>query len=247
MFRRLGLGEGCTLTDTPELLAVESPILRPPYNIVLRFYDDQKRNTKERVAELVDRYRARGAPLVWLQHPTASPQNLDEALRAGGLMEVEELYGMTAPTAGLRQGGVVPDGVEMREATAADWELWAELVALRYDFVPQSASIYQEVFERSVGADMWMWVALIEGRAASKVVLHVSEGTAGLYGVATAEHARGRGLASALMAKAHEAASELGCSTCVLHSTPMARSLYRALGYRDVATFTLWADQPTHL
>lgn len=31
----------------------------------------------------------------------------------------------------------------------------------------------------------------------------------------------------------------------MLHSTPMARELYRRMGYRDVATFEMWAVPDT--
>jgi hypothetical protein len=75
------------------------------------------------LTELLYWYRTRGAPLVWLRHPTASSSNLDEALKAGGFMKAEELYGMTATTSVLARSGIVPDGVDVREATSTDWSV----------------------------------------------------------------------------------------------------------------------------
>jgi GNAT superfamily N-acetyltransferase len=56
----------------------------------------------------------------------------------------------------------------------------------------------------------------------------------GIYNVATLEHARRRGLGTALTALlAHDAIAR-GCRTASLQSTPMAEGIYAALGFRDL-------------
>lgn len=37
------------------------------------------------------------------------------------------------------------------------------------------------------------------------------------------------------------ATADAGFKASVLHSTPMAHSMYERLGYQDVATFEMWA------
>lgn len=66
-------------------------------------------------------------------------------------------------------------------------------------------------------------------------------GVAGIYGVATTESGRHRGLARLLCSTALDAARTAGVERTVLHSTPMARSLFQRMGYEDVATFEVWA------
>ncbi len=86
------------------------------------------------------------------------------------------------------------------------------------------------------------WMAKVDGVPASKVVLHVADGVAGIYGVATFEAGRGKGLATALTKHALSVARASGSELGVLHSTPMAQELYRSIGFRDVATFEVWAE-----
>jgi len=79
------------------------------------------------------------------------------------------------------------------------------------------------------------------GVPVSKLGIHMGNDIAGIYGVATTERGRGKGLASLLTDIALHAASDAGFSANVLHSTPIAHSMYQRSGYRDVATFELWA------
>ena len=60
------------------------------------------------------------------------------------------------------------------------------------------------------------------------------EGYCGLYNVATLEHARRRGLGTALTAvQLHDAAAR-GCRTASVQSTEPAERLYTAVGFRDL-------------
>jgi ribosomal protein S18 acetylase RimI-like enzyme len=60
------------------------------------------------------------------------------------------------------------------------------------------------------------------------------EGDCGIYNVATLEHARRRGLGTALTAlQLHDAAAR-GCRTASVQSTEMAERVYAAVGFRDL-------------
>jgi predicted GNAT family acetyltransferase len=60
------------------------------------------------------------------------------------------------------------------------------------------------------------------------------EGDYGIYNVSTLEHARRRGLATALTARlAHDAAAR-GYLTATLQSTEMAERVYASVGFRDL-------------
>jgi len=75
----------------------------------------------------------------------------------------------------------------------------------------------------------------------SKVVLNLDTGAAGIYGVATKPEARGLGLARMLTLNTLHAARDAGHTLGVLHSTPMAVSLYERLGFRAIAPFSVVA------
>jgi GNAT superfamily N-acetyltransferase len=55
--------------------------------------------------------------------------------------------------------------------------------------------------------------------------------------VGTVEHARGRGLATAITARLVADAQARGCLTASLQATPMAERVYAAVGFRDLGQF----------
>jgi len=239
IFSRFGRGEGASVIDTPTRLVLETPVPQAPYNSVLRFYNERNRPLDMQVGELLDRFVGREVVMLWLVHPSA-PEGLTDSLRAAGLICAEELFGMAVElTAAYTISDPGPD-VRISEASPRDPTKWLEIVTERYGVGEQSISFLGDLYTKVAGDDTRVWVAEVDGAPASKVVLHVADEVAGIYGVATTEAGRNRGLATALMASALNAAIEQGCRLSVLHSTPVARGLYRRLGYDDVATFQVW-------
>jgi GNAT superfamily N-acetyltransferase len=241
MFRILGAGPGGATTDTPDRLIVESPLRQPPYNSVLRFRDEGDRPLQLQVTEIWDRFRARGVTGTFVVHPT-SPCGLRQVLTASGLVRAELLPGMIRDLDESLPSVPVIEGVETGEADEASDADWVQLVTWRYGLEPTHESYLRAVYANAIGSTHRLWLARIDGEAVSKVALHVSGKIAGIYGVATTEAGRGRGLASLLTLQALHAARDAGATVSVLHSTPMARRLYARLGYRDVAPFEIWAE-----
>ncbi|NMO19982.1 GNAT family N-acetyltransferase [Pyxidicoccus fallax] len=64
--------------------------------------------------------------------------------------------------------------------------------------------------------------------------------TAGVYMVATAPEARGRGLASEVMRGLLSDARARGMRASVLQATPQGMGVYRRLGYRDLGGWVSW-------
>lgn len=240
MWAPLGRGPGARLTDSPTRLFVETPVPQPPYNTVFRFLDDGTRDLAAQVDEVMARYHTRPVTLAWVVHPT-SPPGVRECLTAHGLVMAEELFGMVADLGSLDLDVEFAPGVDVVEATADDAAEWMEMVEVRYGLDAVGSSFVRQVMEENIGHARW-WMAKVDGVPASKVVLHVADGVAGIYGVATFDAGRGKGLATALTKQALGVARASGCELGVLHSTPMAQELYRSIGFRDVATFELWAE-----
>ena len=241
MYRILGAGQGGTITDTPDRLVVESPVPRPPYNTVLRFRGDGDRPLRDRVDEIWERFRARNVTGAFVVHPSC-PRGLREALTAAGLVRAEVLTGMIRELDDALPPAPVIEGVEAGEESEAAGSDWVQLVTWRYGLEPTHESYLRSVYAEAIGGTHRLFLARVDGVSVSKVVLHVAGEVAGIYGVATTEAGRGRGLASMLTLQAVHAAREAGASVSVLHSTPMARGLYARLGYRDVAPFEMWAE-----
>ena len=83
-------------------------------------------------------------------------------------------------------------------------------------------------------------VARADGRPASVVGTHDFEGDSCIVYVATHPEARGRGLASRLMALALHEARDRGATTTSLQATKMGYPVYAKLGYRDFGALQMW-------
>jgi predicted N-acetyltransferase YhbS len=245
MFSFMGRGpEGCVV-DTPTRLVIETPVDRPPYNGIWRFHDEGDRPLRDQVQALLAPMVERGVNPIWVVHPTTEP-GIRDVLAAVGLGCAEEIYGMAADLADIAPPGDVPEGVEVVELTLDDSHKWFELVSWRYGLGEEASEYLIEAYRSSLDERTRVWVAMVDGQAVSKVGLHIDHvanpgGVAGIYGVATTESGRNRGLARLLCSTALAAARAAGVERTVLHSTPMARSLYQRMGYEDVATFEVWA------
>jgi ribosomal protein S18 acetylase RimI-like enzyme len=74
----------------------------------------------------------------------------------------------------------------------------------------------------------------LDGETVATALAFDLDGDCGIYNVGTLEHARRRGLASALTAIQLSDALARGCETASLQATPMAERLYAAAGFRDL-------------
>ena len=77
-------------------------------------------------------------------------------------------------------------------------------------------------------------VARVAGEDIATAMAFDHDGDCGVFNVSTLEHARRRGLGTALTARLLHDARERGCSTASLQSTPMAERVYAAVGFRDL-------------
>ncbi|MEO6511504.1 MAG: GNAT family N-acetyltransferase [Nocardioides sp.] len=80
-------------------------------------------------------------------------------------------------------------------------------------------------------------IALLDGRPAAVGMSYDHDGDCGIYNVTTLDHARGRGIGTALTAQLLHEARDRGCTTSTLQSTPMAERVYARLGFRDIGRY----------
>ena len=90
------------------------------------------------------------------------------------------------------------------------------------------------------GEGLYAYVARLGGLPSSCVLALDHEGDFGIFAVATRPEARGRGLASRLLAQALADARERGCETSSLQATWLGRPVYERLGYRPLGPFEMW-------
>jgi GNAT superfamily N-acetyltransferase len=104
-------------------------------------------------------------------------------------------------------------------------------------------------FERALDGvatdEFHVYLALLGGEPACSVVTYDVEGDCGVYVVATAPAAQGRGLGTAVMTRALVDARERGCATSSLQATKRGRPVYERLGYRDLGAIEMWERRQT--
>jgi ribosomal protein S18 acetylase RimI-like enzyme len=245
MWSQFGRARGCALHDSAQALWFETPIPVPPYNMVVRFQADPS-EADGFIDRIFARFRERGAPFLWLVHPSARPGDLTQRLQRRGFEEAEPITGMVADLAHLPQMLTVPSGVEIHDVTPEhDLSPFADFVAARWQVPETSQADLQAIIDvariGAAGSPNRAWVAVKDGVALAKAFTHDAAGVVGLYGMATKPEARGLGLARTMCIKALSDARARGHEVAVLHSTPMAVSLYEGVGFRKAAGFSIYA------
>jgi GNAT superfamily N-acetyltransferase len=87
-------------------------------------------------------------------------------------------------------------------------------------------------------------VARIGGENVATALAFDHEGDCGIYNMSTLDSFRRRGLGTALTARHVQDAAERGCLTASLQSTPMAESVYAAVGFGDLGRFLEYLPGP---
>lgn len=95
-----------------------------------------------------------------------------------------------------------------------------------------------------LGEDFEVFLGREDGRAVATAVAYVSHGFCGVYAVATAAHARGRGYGEALSWAATLFRPDLPAT---LQASDMGLPVYRRMGYEVLWDFTVWeGPRPPH-
>jgi ribosomal protein S18 acetylase RimI-like enzyme len=145
----------------------------------------------------------------------------DAAMRA----DVER-RGYTLDTATLAMGMALDEILVPRpeiELAPPDWFEYLRIVGVAPDFLAQADP-----------AEYRILLTRLDGENVATAMAFDLDGDAGIYNVGTLEHARRRGLGTALTALHLHDARARGCRTASLQSTPVAERLYATLGFRDL-------------
>ncbi len=185
----------------------------------------------------------------------ANPQNGDPDLlertsaffahRPGGPYEIWSLWAFPSlPDAGeqvpcmIREpGGSAPPApaeleiVEVTDASTARQAEWLVDEVFEARSAPGSLLTAECLDER-----LRVWVGRVGGRPVSTATAYV-DGFVGIYAVATAANARGKGYGEAIAWAATLCRPELPAT---LQASQMGRPVYERMGYRTVAEFTVW-------
>jgi ribosomal protein S18 acetylase RimI-like enzyme len=142
--------------------------------------------------------------------------------------------------------GAVSDGVVIRAVTDVAGVLdYGRVVALANDDPGERERAPLLFHDDTILAPhIAASVAYINEEPVSCAMTLVSHRVAGVFYVATVEHARRRGLGDALTRRAARAGFELGAHAAWLGASEMGAALYRRIGFRDLGTSIVELESP---
>ena len=240
MWAQFGNGQNCTIHRTDGAVWLDTPIPNIPYNGVLSFAADETADTA--IDRIFAHYAERHVPFFWFLHPSARPTDLGSRLRARGFDVAETVQGMAMDLALLPPMLEPSDGVTIEQvlgddATNGFLDFVAWRWAVKEDHRKQLGSIASAIGLGTRHAPTRAFVVHERGELAAKATIHVRGNVAGLYGVTTKPEFRGKGHGRLVSLCALRAAREAGARFAILHSSPMAVSLYESLGFAAIAPF----------
>ncbi len=239
---QFGVPDGCDFVRTDGSYQLQTPIATFPYNGVFRFVESGDVDAK--IDRLIAAYDARNVDHFWVVHPTSAPEDLDARLAARGFEEVEVCPGMVVAPVELKTSET-PDHITFLEIGPEEEGPTTEFVAHRWGVPDQDRALIRRFFVENrighEGAPLRGWLAELEGKPVGKAFTYRKDNVVGLYGVATREEARGRGVGQAICEHALKQSCGEGVDLLVLHSTPMAVTLYEKLGFHHVAPFRIFS------
>ena len=226
--------------EEPGRVAYLTPVPHPLFNgvIVSTVQDGLETFAKSVGAALA----GAGRSGLWWLSPEAVAAGAADRLAAAGLGEAGAVPAMTVELGALPPPGSHPDVTIRRAESTADRALWGELAARGTGFSEAAARalgaleplIPAERLERQVRL-----LAECEGKAVATAALVTSGDLAGVYAVSTLPDFRRRGIGRAITLHALQLGAAGGARTGVLQSSPMGRSVYEGMGFREVFSYRL--------
>jgi len=143
--------------------------------------------------------------------------------------------------------GAAPDGIDVRVVTDASGVVdYGRVVALANDD-PGERERAPLLFhdETIIGPHIAAFIAYLGAEPVACAMTLVSHRVAGVFYVATVEHARRRGLGDALTRLAARAGFEMGAATAWLGASEMGAGLYRRIGFEDLGSMLIELESPT--
>ena len=195
------------------------------------------------VAETVAYFRAEPeiTRVEWKSRGHDHAPGLHQALLENGFTQDEPESIMVGEAKALSADVPLPDGISLRQVTD---EANVRAMSAMQDQVfgePVSDEMADALLHRlSLGDGMQLWVAEADGKIVSAGRLEPVPGTtfAGIWGGATREEWRGRGIYRALTARRAQAALDMGKTLIHSDSTEFSRPILERSGLLKVSTTT---------
>jgi GNAT superfamily N-acetyltransferase len=190
--------------------------------------------TAEAIEGAIAEVEAQALP-AWIEFRAGDTPASEGIARGLGFTAEETMPGMVV----RRDGFVVVPPPTVDIARIRDPErlaVAAEVAAAGFEAPP---GIVADLFGPGVAAGpaFWFYLAEVDGVPVSTAPPGQGDGGVGIFNVATPPAHRGRGYGRAVTARALLDAFDAGADLAWLQASPLGEPLYRAMGFRSVATY----------
>lgn len=230
---------GPRVTHAPGYLRVVTGEAHPFGNLVVASDPDDLGAMEEAAALLA---RLTVPSLVLLPYPEAS-RPMRELLADMGFELHPSMPAMAVDVDRLAATSL-PAGYELSRVESEDQaDAWVEALAVGYELPLPVAELFSP---RLVLGDpsLAFYSVTRSGRIVGTSALHLADGVAGVYCVATVPEERGRGLGAHATAEPLRLARREGWRVGVLQSSPSGHGVYLRLGFEDAAEVLLFLRMP---
>lgn len=238
----LGPESGVAWGQEPDIAWAMTRLPLRGFNRITRIRLDADR-ADDRIREMADRYRSAGVRPTWWIDPYTMPADLGERLKTEGLVS-------EAVPAMRLDSTAVPD-LKLPDGVTLSWAVDPELLRAAMHLIARGFGMPEELGGALAdlmapitrpGSPARTVVARLDGApVASGQGILVGEGVA-IFNVATLESARGQGIGATVTLAVLRDAIERGARFGVLESSAMGHSVYRRIGFRDVASLQVYGS-----
>lgn len=180
-------------------------------------------------------------PLKWLVMPSTTPSDMSARLARAGFEARDSPVLMARPLDGLPALELPGDITLARVEDDAAFDAW---VKLSFEEARASGDAHDCVWRAHrplwKSADHAYFFAMRDGAPVARSMLRTTDGFAGLYGVWTAESARGRGLGRLVTLAALEEGRRRGLRESILQASALGLPVYRRLGFAEFGFMHVW-------
>jgi GNAT superfamily N-acetyltransferase len=197
------------------------------------------------IAEQVAYFGRLGRRFEWKYYSHDQPADLPQRLRRAGFEPDEAEALMVADVTDVPTDLAPPDGVELRAITDADG-VHALVEVHRVVFGIDDSGLARDLLTR-VGSESFAGVVAMAGdRPVSSARMEFHPGTdfASLWGGATVQAWRGKGIYRAMVAHRARLAAERGCRYLRVDALPTSRPILERLGFAQLATTVPYVFTP---
>lgn len=228
---------GAQVHQEADHISALTGILQPSLNVVMRtrFSED---DAYERIAEIMEPFKARNVPMLWWIFPGTQPANLARYLTTHGITYYQDGPGMASDLELLPTTLSLPAGCTIEEVESQETlDEWIKTAALIFAGTSDEIDPDYVAFERCLGwgADQpyRRFLARLHGESVATSAMFLGAGVAGLYSVGTVPSARRRGIGTAISLAPLLNARARDYTLAVLESSPIGYNMYARLGFRE--------------